>query len=80
MFWDSIEVIIKKIPGGQRLRSMETMILSRVGDDKESKAIVLELCACRDWGRECERSVEKKGILFCREKTPECVARGKERR
>jgi len=62
------------------LRNMERFALDRVDEDKKIEPGVLELCACRDWGRECERSVEKKGILFCPEMKPECVARGKERR
>jgi hypothetical protein len=63
-----------------RLRNMERFALNRADEDKEAKSGVLELCACRDWGRGCERSVEKRGILFCPEMKPECVARGKERR
>lgn len=63
-----------------RLRNMERFVLDRVDEDKEIELGVLELCACRDWGRECERGVEERGIIFCGNKKPECVARWKERR
>lgn len=70
----------KKIPGGNRMRALETLALSRPDEEVKIDLDLLDLCACRNWGRECERGVEKKGIIFCGEKKPECVARGKERR
>lgn len=69
---------VKHMASGEIIRKVEGEALDIVGEGRS--LIDYDLCACRDWGKVCERSVDKKGFLFCPEKKSECVARGKERR
>lgn len=64
---------------GFRLRSLETVALSRADENIEMSPRVLELGVFREWCIICERGVEEKGIIFCGDKKPECIAREKGR-